>query len=163
MPRWPDRISLSVAGAAILLVTVAFRSSLHLTNPTIAALSYLLIVLLTATVSRLRAAFVICIVADLCLNYFFMPPFGTFIIADSQNWVALLVFVAVSVVAGSLSSALRDRAFEVAARRDELSRLFDLGRDVLLTTDSSEAIAQLARFVSRRFDLEFAAICRYRR
>jgi hypothetical protein len=43
---------LLVAGAAILLVTVAFRSWLHLTNPTIAALSFLLIVLLTATVSR---------------------------------------------------------------------------------------------------------------
>lgn len=162
MPRWPDRVSLSVAGAAILLVTVAFRSWLQLTNPTIAALSYLLIVLLTATVSRLRAAFVTSIIADLFLNYFFMPPFGTFLIADPQNWVALFVFAAVSVVAGSLSAALRDRAIEVAARRDELARLFDLSRDVLLTTDSSEAIAQLARFVSRRFDLEFAAICRPR-
>ena len=119
MPRWPDRVSLSVAGAAILLVTVAFRSWLQLTNPTIAALSYLLIVLLTATVSRLRAAFVTSIIADLFLNYFFMPPFGTFLIADPQNWVALFVFAAVSVVAGSLSSALRDRAIERAQFLDE--------------------------------------------
>jgi K+-sensing histidine kinase KdpD len=77
MLRWPDRVSLPAAGAAIVLVTVVFRSWLHLTNPTIAALSYLLIVLLTATVSRLRAAIVTCIAADLFLNYFFMPPFGT--------------------------------------------------------------------------------------
>jgi two-component system sensor histidine kinase KdpD len=148
------------AGAAILLVTVTFRSWLHLTNPTIAALSYLLIVLLTATVSSLRAAVAVCVVADLFLNYFFMPPFGTLTIADPQNWVALFVFVAVSGVASSLSSALRNRAFEVTARRDELARLFDLSRDVLLTTDSTEAMSQLAEFVSRRFDLEFVAICR---
>ena len=94
-------------------------------------------------------------IADLFLNYFFMPPFGTFTIADPQNWVALFVFLAVSVVASYLSSALRDRAFEATARRDELARLFDLSRDVLLTTDSSEAMSQLARFVARRFDLEF--------
>src|SRR6188474_3434509 len=119
MPRWPDRISLLVAGAAILLVTVTFRSWLHLTNPTIAALSFLLIVLLTATVSRLRAAVVTCVIADLFLNYFFMPPFGTFTIADPQNWVALFVFVAVSVVASSLSSALRSRAIERAQFLEE--------------------------------------------
>src|SRR5438132_1056435 len=57
------------------------------------------------------------------------------------------------------STAARDRAREAIARRDELARLFDLSRDVLLTTDSREAIAQLARFVSRRFALDFVAIC----
>jgi len=159
IPRWSDRSSLLAAGAAILLVTVSLRVWLHLTNPTMAALSFLLIVLLTATVARLLTAVVVCVIADLCLNYFFMPPFGTFTIADPQNWVALFAFVAVSVVASSLSSAVRDRALEVSARRDELARLFDLSRDVLLTTDSTEAISQLARFVSSRFALDFAAIC----
>src|SRR3989454_12700972 len=88
-----------------------------------------------------------------------MPPFGTFTIADPQNWVALFAFLAVSVIASSLSSAARDREQEAMARRDELARLFDLSRDVLLTTDSKEAITQLARFVSRRFELPVAAIC----
>lgn len=55
IPRWSDRSGLLAAGVAILLVTVSLRSWLHLTNPTMAALSYLLVVLLTATVARLRA------------------------------------------------------------------------------------------------------------
>ena len=45
------------------------------------------------------------------------------------------------------------------ARRDELGRLFDLSRDVLLITDSHEANASLASFISRRFDLDYVAIC----
>ena len=135
------------------------RSWFGLTNPTIAALGYLLIVLLTATVASLAVAIGTSVLADLCLNYFFMPPVGTFSIADPQNWVALLTFLAVGVVASNLSTAVRDRASEAVARRDELGRLFDLSRDVLLTTDSTEAIGQLVRFVSRRFDLEFVAIC----
>src|SRR2546430_4658663 len=153
-----DGSSLLIACLAIAAVT-GFRYWLHLTNPTIAALSYLLIVLLTAAASTLKVAIVTSVLADLCLNYFFMPPVGTFTIADPQNWVALFTFLAVSVVASNLSTAARDRAREAVARRDELGRLFDLSRDVLLTTDSQEAITQLARFVSRRFDLDYAAVC----
>ena len=43
-------------------------------------------------------------------------------------------------------------------RRDELARLFDLSRDVLVITESREAISTLARAIARRFDLEFVAI-----
>ena len=88
-----------------------------------------------------------------------MAPVGTLTIADPLNWVALFVFLGVSALASSLSAAVRDRAKEATARGDELARLFDLSRDVLLTTESREAMGQLARFVSRRFELPYAAIC----
>jgi two-component system sensor histidine kinase KdpD len=118
IPRWSDASSLAAGGSAIALVTIAFRQWLHLTSPTITALVYLLIVLLTATVSRVRAAVAVSIVADLCLNYFFMPPFETLAIADPENWVALFVFLAVGVVASSMSSAVRAHA--LARQSEEL-------------------------------------------
>jgi two-component system sensor histidine kinase KdpD len=68
------------------------------------------------------------------------------------------VFLAVSLVASNLSTAVRAKAQEAVERQHELTRLFDLSRDVLLTTDSREAIQQLARFIARRFALDFAAI-----
>ena len=151
-------LALVVAVAAIGLIT-GFRSWFHLTNPTIVALGYLLVILITATVSSLWVAVVASLVANLSLNFFFMAPVGTLTIADPENWVALFVFLAVSLVASNLSSTARDRARDAMARRDELTRLFDLSRDVLMTTDSREAIGQLAGFIARRFDLDFAAIC----
>jgi two-component system, OmpR family, sensor histidine kinase KdpD len=154
-----DARRLMLAVAMVLGVTAGFRLGLGHTNPTSAALIYLLIVLVTATASALWVAILVSVVADLSLNYFFMPPYGTFTIADPQNWVALAVFLAVSVIAGKLSSTAHAREREATARRDELGRLFDLSRDILLTTDSRDAIGQLARFVSRRFELEFAAVC----
>jgi two-component system sensor histidine kinase KdpD len=48
---------------------------------------------------------------------------------------------------------------EATARRDELARLFDLTRDILLTTDTTDAVALVARFVARRFGLEAVTIC----
>ena len=154
-----DAFKLVLALVSVAAITAGFRLGLHLTNPTTAALTFQLVVLVTAAVSRLWVAILISVVADLCLNYFFMPPFGTFRIADPQNWVALFAFLAVSLIASQLSAAVREREREASARRDELGRLFDLSRDVLLTTDSKEAIRQLVRFVSRRFDLDYAAVC----
>src|SRR5215470_2199560 len=91
-----DRLNLIVAGVALATVT-ACRFWFHLTNPTIAALSYLLIVLITAARSSLATSLAVSILADLCLNYFFMPPIGTFLIEEPQNWMALLVFLAVAI------------------------------------------------------------------
>ena len=79
-------------------------------------------------------------------------------IADPQNWVALFAFLAVSLVASNLSAVARARTQEAVGRRDELARLFDLSRDVLVITDSREAISMLARAIARRFDLEYVAI-----
>src|SRR5688500_9721729 len=94
----------------------------------------------------------------LCFNFFFLPPVGTWTIADPQNWVALFVFLAVSLVASRLSHVARARTAEAVGRRDELARLFDLSRDVLVMTASPDAVSHLARAIARRFDLEYAAI-----
>ena len=144
-----------LAGAAL----IAGYRTLGILNPTIAALSLLTIVLGVASVSTRRLAVAASIVAVLAFNFFFLPPVFTFTIADPQNWVALFVFLAVSLVASSLSAAVRARAREAVSRRDELTRLFDLTRDVLLTTDSREAIPALARYIARRFDLAHVSIC----
>jgi two-component system sensor histidine kinase KdpD len=52
----------------------------------------------------------------------------------------------------------RTQTQEAVERRDELARLFDLSRDVLVITDSKDAISMLARAIARRFDLEYVAI-----
>jgi two-component system, OmpR family, sensor histidine kinase KdpD len=72
--------------------------------------------------------------------------------------VALFAFLAVSLVASNLSAVARTRTEEAVGRRDALARLFDLSRDVLMMTDSREALSVLARSIARRFDLEFVAV-----
>ena len=55
-----------------------------------------------------------------------------------QHWIALLAFLVVAVVASNLSAAAQDRAREAIARGNEVARLFDLTRDVLLTTETAK-------------------------
>jgi two-component system sensor histidine kinase KdpD len=153
-----DAFRFGAALLAVAIVTLALGQGLHTSNPATVSTTYLMVVLLVAATSRLRAAVATSVVAMLCLNFFFLPPIGNFSIADPQNWVALIAFLAVSLVASNLSAVARARTQEAVGRRDELARLFDLSRDVLLMTDSREALSTLARAIARRFDLEFVAV-----
>jgi two-component system, OmpR family, sensor histidine kinase KdpD len=157
-----DGIRLTAALAALAAITVIYVAWLQITNATTVAMTFMLVVLVAAATSRLLVAVITSVAAMLCFNFFFLPPVGTLTIADPQNWAALIAFLAVSLVASNLSSVARARAEEAMARRDEVARLFDLSRDVLLMTDSRDALSLLARFISRRFDLEYVAVCQRR-
>jgi two-component system sensor histidine kinase KdpD len=148
---------LAAALAAVAAVTTLLRW-LAVSNAATVSTSYLMVVLLVAATSQLPVAVVTSLAAMLCLNFFFLPPVGTFTIADPHNWVALFAFLAVSLVASHLSAVAHAGTAEALSRRDELARLFDLSRDVLMMTDSPGALAVLARSVARRFDLDFVAV-----
>ncbi len=153
-----DAVRLTLALLGVAVVTLTLGPWLRISNAATVSTTYLTVVLLVAATSRLRVAIATSIAAMLCLNFFFLPPVGTFTITDPQNWVALVAFLAVSLVASNLSAVARTRTREAVGRRDELARLFDLSRDVLVITDSGEALSVLARSIARRFDLEFVAV-----
>src|SRR5215831_4879996 len=154
--RASARFLAGLAGVAIVTVGLRF---LGVTNATTVALAYLLVVLFVASLGDLAVAGAISVVATLSFNYFFLPPVGTFTIADPHNWVALVSFLIVSIVASRLSASAQARAREALDRRNELTRLFDLTRDILLTTEREGALEAIARHVARRFELDRVAIC----
>ena len=156
----PARDIAVLLGGVLTIAAVAFvLRTLPEVSPTTVALVLLLIVLATATFGRLWIATVTAVTATLTFNFFFLPPLGTLTIADAQNWIALFAFLVVAVIASNLSAAVQARAREAIARRNEVTRLFDLTRDVLLTTETTGAIEALARHVARRFELSRVAIC----
>ncbi|MCL4813206.1 MAG: DUF4118 domain-containing protein [Vicinamibacteraceae bacterium] len=152
-----DVVRLAFALAAVGAVTLFCARVLHVSTATI-SIAYLLIVLLAAADAGLWVAIVTSVVAMLCFNFFFLPPVGTWTIADPHNWVALVALLVVSLVASHLSAVARARTAEALERRDALARLFDLGRDVLVMADSPDALSGLARSVARRFGFDLVAI-----
>ncbi|MGE0449078.1 MAG: DUF4118 domain-containing protein [Vicinamibacterales bacterium] len=160
MPSGRPAEALRLVGAltTVTVVTFALRDWFSESNAATVSITFLLVVLLVAATAPLWVAVVTSVMSMLAINFFFMPPTGTFTIVDPHNWAALFVFLAVSLVASNLSSSARVRTFEAVARRDELARLFDLSRDVLVMNESREAIPRLAESIARRFDLEYVAI-----
>lgn len=118
-------LRLLAVGGLIGLVT-GFHHSIGLTNATTVALSLLLIVLAVATLWGLVESLVASVVATLFFNYFFLPPIGTWTIADPENWVAMFAFLVVSVVASQLSERARRKAREALEHQQERVRLAEV-------------------------------------
>jgi two-component system, OmpR family, sensor histidine kinase KdpD len=151
-------VAVGLSVGALAAATALLRGA-GITNPTTAALAYLLLVLFIAAAADLWLAAVASLLATLSFNFFFLPPIGTLQISDPNNWIVLAAFLVVGIMASQLSARARSRAHEAHERRLELNRLFDLTRDVLLTTQRDGAFAAIARHVARRFELETLAIC----
>jgi K+-sensing histidine kinase KdpD len=121
--RWrpsPPEVGALLSGlGAIGALTAVYSSWLGVTNPTIVALTFLLVVLIVAAVSRRWVAIATSLAAFLCFNYFFLPPVGAWTIADPENLVALFTLLAVSLIASHLSAQVRQREQEATARRKE--------------------------------------------
>jgi two-component system sensor histidine kinase KdpD len=142
----------------IVAAITALYTALLGVNPTTVALSYLVAILYIATVWGIVEATATAIVAVLCLNFFFLPPLGTFTIADPENWIALLAFLITAITASQLSGRARRRELDAAARRDELERLYALSRGLLLSERGASIRREIARHIADTFALPTVAV-----
>ncbi len=134
-------------GAALASIILIYRRWLHV-NPTTVALTLVLFVLLLAARLGLRYAVVGSVAAAVCYNFYFLPPVGTFVISDPQNWLALLTFLATGVVGSRLSQNARDEAARALLKQRELEVLFALSRDLLQTENVAELVNTLPTLVN---------------
>jgi two-component system sensor histidine kinase KdpD len=149
------RVAASIG--AVVLITALYFEILHV-NPTTVALSYLIAILLIATGWGIVEATAGSIAAVLCFNFFFLPPIGTFTIADPQNWVAFIAFLATAIIASQLSGRARQREIDAAARGRDLERLYALSRALLLSPDRVSVTGAIARHIADAFEFQAVAI-----
>jgi two-component system sensor histidine kinase KdpD len=146
---------LSIACLAIL--TFIAHHLCHV-NATTAGFIYLLLVLIVAIQWGFIEAALLSVAATLTFNYFFFPPVGTFSIADSHNWVALLSFLGTSLIASRLSTEAKRRALDAIHRQQDIERLYTFSRAILLIGNSEPFGMQLIRKLADIFCLNAAAL-----
>lgn len=101
-------------------------------NVTTVALMMLLLVLGAATTWGLTEAIFTSVISVLEFNFCFLPPIGTFTIADPENWVALFAFLVTAVTVSQLSAQAKRRTEEAVAGRNEIGSLYELSRAMLM-------------------------------
>src|ERR1700727_2020149 len=117
--RLPIRVLHFISALAIVFGITFFYRSIVSVNQTTVAVSFVLAILAVSTFWGFAVSAFMSVAAMLAFNYFFLPPVGTFTIADPQNWVALFAFLVVSVSASSLSTRARQKAEDASARPRE--------------------------------------------
>jgi two-component system sensor histidine kinase KdpD len=149
------RVLISLTG--IVAVTFAAYRLIPV-NATTVGFVYLLLILVIASAWGFSEAALSSILATLLFNFFFLPPIGTFTIADPQNWVALSSFLATSLIASRLSAVARARASEAIEGQKDLERLYTFSRDILLTNKSAPIAKQLIEKLAEIFNVDGVAL-----
>ena len=148
---------LLLALSLVAAITFVFFRLIHV-NATSVGFFYLVAILVIATVGGLLEASVSSVVAMLCFNFFFLPPIGTFTIADPQNWVALFAFVTTALTASQLSARLKRQRREALDRQREMERLYTLSRAILLTDTTQPTAKQIAHQIAQAFECPAVAL-----
>ena len=145
--------------ADLLIVAVIVVVYQHLpVNPTTVALTFLVAVLLTAAFWGFRVAMVLSFFATAAFNFFFLPPRGTFTIADPQNWIALLAFLVTAVVASNLAERARSEAEQANEQRRNVEHLYALSQKLLTVENAPELMNAIPEFVLEAFGGTGAAL-----
>ena len=153
--------SLARLCASLLIVsgiTFLYRRIVTEVNSTTIALTLLLAILGIATEWGLLEAIVSSVAGMLSFNFFFLPPVGTFTIADPQNWVALFAFLVTAVVASQLSARVKQRALEATRRQHEMERLYELSRGLMLIDNQFAMAEQVSYRIAQVFGLPCVAV-----
>jgi len=151
-------LSRFAACAVVLFVVVHLYTAIIHVNPTTVALTFLVFVLIVSALWGLRYALFTAFVATAAFNYYFLPPIGTFTIAGTQNWIALLAFLTTAVIASQLSDRARKQTEEAISRRRELERLYSFSQQLLTSDNVLQLLNAIPHHVIESFDVSAAAV-----
>ena len=149
--------SLVFAGAILVAtkLTLAFNT---VTSASTAAFSFLIIVLLAAYFGDLLVAIATSLVATLCYDYFYLPPYGTFNISAFPDWISLAAFLLASVVISRLAASASEHGRRANALQSALEQLQAFGEWLLSVPDDQLTLSGITQEVLQRFSLEYCSI-----
>jgi two-component system, OmpR family, sensor histidine kinase KdpD len=121
---------LASAGVVVLVSAVVALLKPHVPVLSLGAL-YVLAVLPVAILWGTALATVVSVASMLVFNWFFLPPYHSFHLQESQNWLALGVYLAIAFAVSALAARARARREDAEQRRVEAHALAEVALDLL--------------------------------
>ena len=152
-----------VVGSLISVVAVGglaaamFPIRAHLGVAT-TALVLVVPVVLGVVVGGLFAGVIASVTGFLVYNLVFIPPYYTLAVGASENWVALGVYVVVTVLIAQVVSRLDFARAEARDRAGGARRLLDLSELLVRESSVSDLLITIVTTVRQAFDLDGAAL-----
>jgi two-component system sensor histidine kinase KdpD len=146
----------AVGGVATLtLALLPFRDDLQ---PLSKGFGFMAVVVAAAALGGLWPGVVASVLGFVAFNFYFIPPYGTFQVAQAENVVVLFVFLALSVLISALLARATNRAEAAEAREAELRTLQDLSADLVTSLPGRDTYAHMLQRLIRLFDFEAASL-----
>lgn len=119
-----------------------------------AGMVFLVLVVWSATQAGIALSLYIAVICAISFDFFFLPPYHTFVLAGAQQWVAMASFVFSSLVAGRVAERARRQALQAEQRRADIERLYTLSQEMMIHPDAAGLIRDLPRLIQRIFALD---------
>jgi two-component system, OmpR family, sensor histidine kinase KdpD len=112
-------VGMAASAGAVAVVSLAVYALRPVAPVVSLGVLYLFAVLPIAALFGLRFAVLVSVVSMLTFNWLFLPPRHTFHLAESEDWVALAVYLVTAVSVSVLAARARRRAAEAEQQRRE--------------------------------------------
>jgi two-component system sensor histidine kinase KdpD len=137
-------LGFSLAVLSIVLMTLLLYPARDELNTSTIALLYLIPVLFSTTLWGLVPGVLSSFLAFLAFNYFFLQPYHTFTVHNTQDLVALFIFFVVSVVISQLVGRTRSSLAAAVARENETIYLYQLSLELAGVNSLTEVASVIA-------------------
>jgi len=154
---WMQLLKQCATGCASIAALTVVGYKLHFPIAT-EGFIYLLVVILATISYGVWQAIFLSLIADSCLNYFFIPPLFSFTVADSRDWIALISFQICALLVSRLSSREQKIARDANYQRIQMKKLYELSRGTLLFDLHHPPGSQLVQSIRRIFNADDVAI-----
>lgn len=118
-------ISLAIVGAATLISFLLFR---HFSPINLAMIYQLAIVIVALTLGR-GPSILAAITSVAAFDFFFIPPYFTFVVSDTQYLITFLVMLIVGITLSTLTSTVKQQAILARERERQTASLYAMTRE----------------------------------
>ena len=115
---------------------------------------FLLAVVVIAFRRGLRPAIFTAIIGVLAFDFFFIPPYLTFRVTDTEYLITFAGMIIVGALISLLVARVREHAFAAQARENETGTLYALSQDLAVAADADSIIAAVTRHIREIFQWE---------
>ena len=159
-PREPRSLlpgyGVAVGGtAALTALLLPFRDDL---TPLSKGFGYLAIVMVAASLGGLGPGITASVLGFLTFNFFFLPPYGTFLIGRGEYVIVLFVFLALSILVSALLARASDRASAAESREQELKILQELSAELVAVGPGPDGYRRVLNEVVGLFGFDAGAL-----
>jgi two-component system sensor histidine kinase KdpD len=153
LPAAPPKDYVAALVLVTLLVIIGWfiKSFISATN---LAMLFLLAVVVVAFRRGLRPAIFTAVIGVLAFDFFFVPPYLTFRVTDSEYLITFAGMIIVGALVSLLVTRARENAIAAQNREKETGTLYALSRDLAVAPDTSSIIIAGTRHIQEIFQWE---------
>jgi two-component system sensor histidine kinase KdpD len=122
-------------------------------NVSTTALVLVIPVVLGAAIGGFRAGAVSVAAGFLIFDYVFVPPFGTLDVSSTQDWVALVVYVAVMLLVARIVDTLEHTRYDASRGHEAIRRVFEVSELLVGDQPVDALLATIVNSAQTIFDV----------